>query len=97
MKDCQIYGSMILSILSSSKDKQSALQAVKQNFIFQGTLYLETEALFKKDITKETHLQFIKLIEQFKNNEYPYIANIKLKSSKIRKAWLSSSPLIRKP
>lgn len=81
MKDCKIYASMILSILSSSKDKNSALQAVKQNFIFLGTLRIDTETLIIKYQNSDRLLtaEFIKLIEQFSENKYPYLANIRLK------------------
>lgn len=84
MKDCKIYASMILSILSSSKDKNSVLQAVKQNFIFQGTLRIDTEALFIQYQNNENILaaEFIKLIEQFSENNYPYLANIILKPTR---------------
>lgn len=84
MKDCKIYASMILSILSSSKDKNSALQAVKQNFIFQGTLRSDTETLFIKYQNNEKRLaaEFIKLIEQFNESKYPYLASIRLKPTR---------------
>ncbi|WP_129078080.1 hypothetical protein [Anaerobacillus alkaliphilus] len=84
MKDSQIYASMILSILSSSKDKHSALKAVQQNFMFKGTLRLEIEALFETHINNEHSLitEFAKLVELFSNNEYPYLANITLKPTR---------------
>jgi cytoplasmic iron level regulating protein YaaA (DUF328/UPF0246 family) len=84
MKDSTIYASMILSILSSSKDKNSALKAVQQNFDFQGTLRLEIEALFDDFQNSESQLisGFLHLIEKFHKNEYPYIANITLKPTR---------------
>ncbi|MCT8137746.1 hypothetical protein H1D32_08265 [Anaerobacillus sp. CMMVII] len=84
MKDSKIYASMILSILSSSKDKQSAFKAVRQNFAFQGTLRMEIEALFEEYKNSESHLivEFMNIIEQFDQNAYPYIANITLKPSR---------------
>lgn len=91
MKDSQIYASMISSILSSSKDKHSALKAVQQNFIFQGTLRLELEALFERyqDCEHTLTTEFLKLIEQFTNNTYPYLANITLKPTRRSKCHSS--------
>lgn len=84
MKDSHIYASMILSILSSSKDKQSAIQAVLQNFIFQGTLRLEMEQLFETHKNSEKKLVYaiIDIIEQFGRNNYPYLAGIRLKPTR---------------
>lgn len=84
MKDSQLYASMILSILSSSKDKQSALQAVQHNFDFQGTLRIDIEKLFDKYIDSERKLimAFIDLVDQFHKNEYPYLAGISLKPNR---------------
>lgn len=84
MKNCKIYASMILSILSSSKDKNSALQAVKQNFIFQGSLRIETETLFSQYQSSEIIMiaEFIKIVEQFSEDNYPYLASIRLKPTR---------------
>lgn len=84
MKDSQIYASMILSILSSSKDKTSALRAVQQNFVFQGTLRMDIEKLFLtyKDCEKKLTFEFMNLIERFSNHTYPYLAGISLKETR---------------
>lgn len=91
MKDSKIYASMILSILSSSKDKQSALRAVQQNFVFQGTLRIDIEALFEKHQNNEQSLinEFMNLIERFHKNNYPYLANITLKPTRGTKSHSS--------
>lgn len=75
---------MILSILSSSKDKNSALRAVQQNFVFQGTLGMEIEKLYDTYSFSEKKLafEFLNLIEQYVQNEYPYIAGIILKPTR---------------
>lgn len=84
MKDSKIYASMILSILSSSKDKHSALKAVQQNFAFQGTLRMEIEALYQTYNIQDRKLTFafMDLIDKFNRNEYPYLANITLKPTR---------------
>ena len=91
MKDSQLYASMILSILSSSKDKQSALQAVQHNFVFQGTLRMEIEKLFEtyKHSEKKLIFAFMDLVEQFHKNDYPYIAGISLKPTRGRQSHSS--------
>lgn len=84
MQDSKIYASMILSILSSSKDKTSALRAVQQNFVFQGTLRMDIEALFEKYNNSEKMLinEFMFLVDQFNSNTYPYLANISLRPTR---------------
>lgn len=84
MKDSKIYASMILSILSSSRDKDSALRAVQQNFNFQGTLRMEIEELFETYHNSNIKLtnEFIRLIDQFSKNSYPYLAGISLKPTR---------------
>lgn len=84
MKESKLYASMILSILSSSKDKHSALRAVQQNFIFQGTLRLDIDQLYDTYKSKEEKLsiEFMELIEQFHKNAYPYLAGISLNTTR---------------
>lgn len=91
MKDSKIYGSMIISILSSSKHKQSALQAVHDNFKFLGTLGLEINQLLENSEVncKGISMEIIDLVDQFTKNCYPYLGGIALKPSR-RKEYHSS-------
>lgn len=92
MGDSKVYGSMIISILSSSKNKHSALQAVHENFNFLGTLGLEIGNLY--EMIQETNgtkvaNEVIHLVDQFVKNTYPYLAGITLKETR-RKHYHSS-------
>ncbi|MCD8502742.1 MAG: hypothetical protein LRY71_15100 [Bacillaceae bacterium] len=91
MRDSKIYGSMIISILSSSKNKYSALQAVHENFNFLGTLGMEFDGFYNNAATNEVKSaqKVIQLVEEFVNNTYPYLAGISLKETR-RKHYHSS-------
>ncbi|MGO4888884.1 hypothetical protein ACJ2A9_14105 [Anaerobacillus sp. MEB173] len=84
MTDSKLYASMILSIATSSQNKNDVLKAIDNNFVFMGTLRLHVENVFQLyQHTVDTLIsELISLLELFINDQYPYLAGITIKPSK---------------